>query len=164
MKWAVWILLLLIAYGSGFISAWLMKRNDREKKYFQQLSEKVSLYYQILNMWLEMKQKGKSAVTFLQKKEIKRIAIYGMKELGERLYEEVKGTEIKVACIIDKNPDQIKGDFVVISPEDTIPEVDAIIITADYYYWEIKKQLQEKVSCPIYSLNGVLGNSFGRNL
>lgn len=126
--------------------------------------DKLLLYYQILNMWLEMKQKGKSAVTYLQKKRIKRIAIYGMKELGERFYEEVKNTGIEVVCIIDKYPDNVIGDFTVISPEGEIPEVDAIIVTADYYYQDIRKSLSEKVNCPIYSLNGVLGNSFGRNL
>ena len=58
----------------------------------QERAEKYLLYYRILNMWLEMKQKGKSGITFLQEKGMKRIAIYGMQELGERLYEEIKNT------------------------------------------------------------------------
>ena len=111
-----------------------------------------------------MKQKGKSAVTYLEKKGIKRIAIYGMKELGERFFEEIKNTDIEVAYIIDKNPREVIGDFQVISPQQELPEVDAVVVTADYYFKEIVNQLSEKVNCPIYSLNAVLGNSFGRNL
>lgn len=158
-----------IVFGIWFISAGIFwkkdsKKRDNKENETQESLAKMTLYYQILAMWLEMSQKGKSGVTYLQKKGFKRIAIYGMKELGERLYEEVKNTEIQVVCVIDKNPDQVLGDFVVISPEDEIPIVDAVIVTADYYYWEIKKQLEKKVSCPVYSLNGVLGNSFARNL
>lgn len=135
-----------------------------ESKSYQEQLDKITLYYRILNMWLEMKQKGKSGITYLQEKGIKRIAIYGMKELGERFYEEIKNTDIELVCVIDKNPDDVIGDFVVISPEEEIPDVDAIIVTAEYYFSEILKQLKEKVNCPIYSLLGVLGNSFRRNM
>lgn len=159
----------IVAFAAGFLSARIFEKKDgrqrdEKEKELQDKAEKMELYYHMLNMWLEMRQKGKSGVTFLQKKGIKRIAIYGMKELGERLYEEVKSVEIEVVCVIDKNPDQVLGDFLVISPEDALPEVDAIIVTADYYYWEIKSQLEKKAGCPVYSLNGVLGNSFRRNL
>lgn len=155
---------LLVTFGVGFISAGLLKKKNNEIKQLKKQLQKLSWYYQMLNMWLEMKQKGKSAVTYLQKEGINSIAIYGMKELGERFYEEVKNTEIEVPCVIDQNADFILGNFKVISPDQTIPEVDAIIVTADYYFWEIKTQLEKRVCCPIYSLNGILGNSFGRNL
>lgn len=135
-----------------------------DSKLYQEIANKMTLYCHILNMWLEMKQKGKSGITYLQEKEIKRIAVYGMKELGERLYEEIKSSEIEVVCVIDKNPDDVIGDFSVISPEEEIPDVDAIIVTAEYYFPEILGQLNEKVSCPVYSLLEVLGNSFGRSM
>ena len=121
--------------------------------------DKIGIYYHILNKWLEMKQKGESLDTFFEKRKIKRIAIYGMKELGKRLWDEVKGIGIEVVCVIDKNPDGIVGDFVVISPEGKIPDVDAIIVTAEYYFSEILNQLKEKVNCPVYSLLEVLGSS-----
>lgn len=158
MKW------ILEAFAAGFISAKKLLSNDKKIKEVQSQLEKITFYYQILNMWMEMKQKSISTVSYLQKKGIEKVAIYGMKELGERLYEELKSTDIEVACIIDKNPEQVLGDFIVISPDDRIPKVDAIIVTANYYYLEIAEELKEKVDCPIYSLNGILGNSFGRNL
>lgn len=159
----------MAAFGMGFLGAGMLRKKDgrqrdEKEKELQDKAEKMELYYHMLNMWLEMRQKGKSGVSFLQKKGIKKIAIYGMKELGERLYEEIKGTDIQVVCVIDKNPDEVLGDFVVISPEEEIPDVDAIIVTADYYYWEIKNQLERRVDCPVYSLIGVLGNSFLRSL
>lgn len=162
MKWTKFTNLILacLVLTSGI----LLKKKEKQIARMEEQEEKIMLYYRMLNMWLEMKQKGKSAVTFLQEKKIKRIAIYGMKELGERIYEEVKNTEIEVACIIDKKPDSVFGNFKVISPDQEIPDVDAIIVTADYYYWDIRRKLEKKVHCPVYSLNGILGNSFGRNL
>lgn len=158
------IILVMIVFGAGFISARVLCKKEKvEMENIRGQYKKITLYYQIMNMWLEMWQKGKSTVSYLQTRGIKRIAIYGMKELGERFYEDVKNTDIEVICIIDKKPQQILGDFMVISPEEEIPEVDAIIVTADYHFQEIKEQMSRKVSCPVYSLHGVLGNSFGRN-
>ena len=156
------ILLVFTIICSVFI--YIINLQKKQIKQIQSSYEKVKIYFQMMNMWLEMKQKGRSAVEYLQKKGIKRIAIYGMREFGERFYEEAKNGDIEVVCIIDKEADQIKGDFLVISPEQTFPKVDAIIVTADYYYNEIWNVLKTKVDCPIYSLKGVLGNSFCRYL
>lgn len=157
-------ILILLIFTFGFLCGMFNKRNDSEKKQLQIQLEKLSRYYQILVMWLEMKQNGKSVIEYLQRNKIKRIAIYGMNALGERFYEEIKNTEIEVVCIIDKSPDLVVGEFVVISPNQVIPELDAIIVAADYYYQEIEKQLKMRVNYPVYSLSGVLGNSFQRYL
>lgn len=153
--------LIVVAFGAGMFWAKISLKNDKKNEMQKQV-QKFFLYYQILVMWLEMKQKGKSGITYLQRKGIKRMAIYGMGELGERFYEEVKNTDIEVAYVIDNNPLQVVGKFMVLSPEQDLPEVDAIVVTADYYYSEIVNQLDTKVNCPIYSLGKVLGNSFGR--
>lgn len=158
------MLLLITTLGMGFVGVRLFKKKDAERKQRQRHLEKLTLYYHMLCMWLEMKQKGKSVVTFLQRKGIKKIAIYGMKEFGERFYDEIQNTEIEVVCVIDRNPDQILGDFKVISPEQLISDVDAIVVTANYDFPEIKKQLETKVNCPIYSLGGVMENSVRRFL
>ena len=87
----LFILGILGVFITGFICG-AMNEESKKKIKQSQMLDKLSLYYQMLNMWLEMKQKGKSIVTYLKQKGINRIAIYGMKELGERLYEEVKNT------------------------------------------------------------------------
>ncbi len=123
--------------------------------------EKISSYYGLLVVWLEMRQKGKTIVPYMIEKNYKRIAIYGMKELGHRLVDELYGSEIVVKYVIDKSP--VLGEFNVIKPEEEFDEVDAIVVTADYYYDEIKDELSKKCSYPIISLRGLLGNAFGRN-
>ncbi len=123
--------------------------------------EKIHSYYELLNVWLEMRIKGKTVAPYLKQKGYNEIAVYGMKELGHRLLDELDDSGISIKYVIDKDP--VLGDFVLLKPDDNLPEVDAIIVTADYYFSEIKEELETKVSCPILSLRGVLGNAFARN-
>ena len=123
--------------------------------------EKIHSYYELLNVWLEMRQKGKTVAPYMKRRGFQRIAIYGMKELGHRLIDELYNTDIIVEYVIDKS--QVLGDFVLLTPEDELPEVDAIVIAADYYYSEIKRELEKKCTYPIISLRTLLGNAFGRD-
>ena len=62
MKW------ILGAFVAGYFSAKKLLLNDKKIKEMQSQLEKITFYYQILNMWMEMKQKGISTVSYLQKK------------------------------------------------------------------------------------------------
>ena len=88
----------------------------------------------------------------------KSVAIYGMKEVGERLYNELKDTETEVKYVIDQNADSIYADVDIYSPDDKLPEVDIIVVTATYYYNSILSNLKDKVSCPIISLDDVINS------
>ena len=89
MLLALLILIILLIFTFGASCGMLHKKKEQVLDQTQ-LLEKLLLYYQLLNMWLEMKQKEKSVVTYLKQKGINRIAIYGMKELGERFYEALR--------------------------------------------------------------------------
>ena len=40
--------------------------------------------------------------------------------------------------------------------EDELPTVDAVVVTAVFYFDQIASELQEKVECPIVSVEDVL--------
>ena len=86
-----------------------------------------------------------------------------MKSIGERLYVELMDSDIEVVCVIDQGKN-VLGDFLLLSPDDDIPPIDLLVVTADYYFNDIKAKMEKRVSCPIISLSGLLGNAFGRNL
>ncbi len=44
----------------------------------------------------------------------------------------------------------------MISPEDELPDVDAVIVTAITFFDEIEEKLTEKISCPVLSLEDIL--------
>lgn len=117
---------------------------------------KVHVLYMAFDQWLRVRQEGKTLVEYFEKQGYKTVAIYGMKELGERLYDELQGSDITVKYIIDKNADLIYADVDVITPDEELEPVDVIVVTAIYFFDEIEEMLSEKVDYPIVSLEDIL--------
>lgn len=117
---------------------------------------KVHELYMAFDQWLRIRQEGKTLVEYFEKQGYKTVAIYGLKELGERLYDELQGSGITVKYVIDKNADSIYADVDVVTPDDELEPVDVIVVTAIYYFDEIEEMLSAKVDYPIVSLEDIL--------
>lgn len=133
----------------GEISIDVIKKNSR-------LSDKHLSLFLLMNQWVQVKQKGMSVAEYLTKNNYKQIAIYGMSYMGGTLVKELKDTEVIVKYGIDIKPDEAYADIDVFSPDQDMPEVDAIIVTAVSAFCEIEKMLHEKVCCPVLSLEDIL--------
>ncbi len=118
--------------------------------------EKLSEFYNILVQWVSLKEKGITIDRFMKKNGYRTAAIYGMKELGELLYDEMKNAGIHIEYIVDQFCDPIFIDVPVIKPDESLFPTDVIIVTAVHYFEEIRKLLKSKIDCPIYSLEDVL--------
>ena len=107
-------------------------------------------------------QKGKSLIPYMKEKNYNSVAIYGMGELGERLYYELTSGGVEVKCVIDQSP-YVLGEFKLIKPTEQVPNVDVIIVTAEYYFEDIYSILKENNDVPIIALSGLIGNAFKMN-
>ena len=125
-------------------------RKEEESK------NKMTEFYTLLIQWLTLKQSNNSLENYFKARNFSKVAIYGMKELGQRLYEELRNSDIEVKYIIDKNADELYAEVDIVSPDGELDEVDVIVITAIHYYDEIKEVLASKVNCPIISLEEVI--------
>ena len=79
-----------------------------------------------------------------------------MRELGERLEAELNGSDIQVRYVIDQNADNINIKLPKYTVSDDLPEVDAVVVTAVYYYQDIEETLSRKVDYQIISLEDVV--------
>ena len=81
-----------------------------------------------------------------------------MKELGELLYFELQQNGFNVNYIIDKNAESIlvPEGIPIFSPDQDLPDVDVIVVTAIHYYSDIAEYIDEKVGCPIISLEDIV--------
>lgn len=122
----------------------------------QRMSDKHLALFLMMNQWVKVKQEGKNLVSYFEKNGYKKIAIYGMSYAGETLLDELKGSAVQVAYGIDKNAVGIYSDVEIVSMENSLEEVDAIIVTAITFFDDIEEKLSEKVSCPIISLEDIL--------
>lgn len=132
------------------------KLSKDEQNRLKSLADKHLVLMKLFNQWMLTKQEGKSVVDYFHQKGIKTIAIYGMSYVGERLYDELKNTDIQVRYGIDKNADAIYSDLEIVLPKDSLQEVDAIVVTSVYFYAEIEEMLAQKTDSLILSLEDIL--------
>lgn len=153
-KISVGVLSLLAGAAGGVIGA--SKLEAPKLKKAKHLADKHLSLFLMMNQWVKVKQEGKNLAAYFEKNGYKKIAIYGMSFAGETLLEELKGTEIKVAYGIDKNANNIYANVDIVSMEDCLDKVDAVVVTAITFFDEIEEKLSEKVDCPIISLEDIL--------
>lgn len=139
---------------AGIVLAVRMKNEEIQKK--QKSRDKFKGYYNLLNQWLRLRQENKSLEAFFAENQYKTVAIYGMGELGNRLYDELKNSSVQVKYAIDENTAGVYSEIDVIGPEDDFPEVDVIVVTAVFAYSEIEGKLSGRTDIPVVSLEDVV--------
>ena len=122
----------------------------------QTLSDKHLVLFKMMNQWVRVKQDGKNLAEYFEKNGYAKIAIYGMSYTGETLVDELRDSNVTVAYGIDKNADLICSDVNIVTMDDILEPVDAVVVTAVTFFDEIEEQLSEKVECPIISLEDLL--------
>lgn len=123
---------------------------------WQEMSNKHLSLFLMMNQWVKVKQEGENLSDYFEKNGYKKIAIYGMSYAGETLADELNGSAIEVLYGIDKKAGNIYAEFDVVSPEDELPEVDAVVVTSITFFDEIEEMLEKKLDCPIISLEDIL--------
>lgn len=118
--------------------------------------DKFKRYYNMLNQWLILKQEGQSLEKYFTDNGYKTLAIYGMGEMGNRLYEELKNTSIEIKYAIDKNASGKYADIDVKDLEDELEVVDVVVVSAIFVYGEIVEELGSVIDFPIISLEDVV--------
>lgn len=147
----------MVCGAAGFMGG-VAVGNKRVAEKVQKL-DKFKGYYSMLNVWLALKQEGKSLEKYFIDNGYKTIAIYGMGEMGNRLYDELKNTSIEVKYAVDKEASSVYSELNVIEKEDKMEKVDAMIVTATFAFDEIEEELNKLVEFPIISLEDVIYES-----
>ena len=135
-------------------------RTDDEKTEKQTLLKELNKfrsYYKLLDRWLLLKEQGKRLDCFFKNHGYKKIVIYGFAALGKHLYEELAdSSSVSVVGVMDRRRGLVYGDVAICSPEDELPECDAIIVTAVAEFEEITRMLKKRTEKPIISLQEVV--------
>ena len=118
----------------------------------------------MLYQWIKLKQDGNSIASYLNQNGYNKIAIYGMSYVAELLIRELSKSNIQVVYGLDR---KITGSFWgvdIYSTDESLPKVDAVIVTAVTFFDDIEKQLAPKVDCPIISLEDIILFSGNENV
>ena len=138
--------------GKGFVG----KMQNEKLSKARALSDKRFELFKMMTQWVKIKQAGRNLSDYLEKDGYKKIAVYGMSYAGETLINELKNSSVTVSYGIDRNAASLYSDIDIMSINDDLEDVDAIIVTAITFFDEIEKELSEKIDCPIISLRNIL--------
>lgn len=147
------VLSTIIGAMAGGVGVFCLKEKQIQLK--NKKVDKFKDYYHLLNQWLIHKQEGKCLEQYFIDNNYKSIAIYGMGEVGNRLYNELKDSKINVLYAIDESSWSAYSDIRIINIDD-YKEVDVIVVSAIFDFDNIIKEISEKVNCPIISLEDVV--------
>lgn len=119
--------------------------------------EKFRSYYEMLGQWVSLKNKGVSIDRYFLDNNIGSIAIYGMGNVGVHLYNELKDSSIKVDYCIDQGERTLSAEgYDIRRLTDTLPKVDAIVVTACFDYGTIEESIRQYVDYPVLALDEIL--------
>lgn len=145
-----------VTVGGIVVKIYAEKKQKKKNIELRSQSEKHLKMFFLMNQWLENKQNGKELEHYFAENGMKRIAIYGMSYIGQRLYEELQESDIEVVYGIDKNAKEVYSTLNIYQPTDELPAVDAIIVTAFYFYRDIERELSRSTEMPIISIEDIV--------
>lgn len=148
----------ILGIAAGMGTASLITGKKMQKLMEQEIKkvDKFKKYYNLLNQWLALKQQGKSLEMYFLENQYKTIIIYGMGEIGNRLYEELKNSRIEIKYAIDKNVIIEYDDLEIMELSNSMEQADVVVVTAIFAFDEIKKSIEDKFQCDIISLEDVI--------
>ncbi|MBQ9134870.1 MAG: glycosyltransferase [Lachnospiraceae bacterium] len=132
-----------------------MTKSPQEERKDLEVRKKAKIA-QLMNDWLCLKCKKQEMESYFEKHNLKTIAIYGMHDLGMRLVDELEDTKIHIKYGIDRKCMFVNVPIPVITPDESMEPVDAIVVTAIVDYRTIKEMLEQKVDCTIISLEEII--------
>lgn len=127
------------------------KINLKRLKYFFYEKKKLGLF----EKWVHLEEEGIHIADYFIQMGIHTLAIYGCSVVGEFVNYELKG-DIDVKYFIDRNASNLQKKIPVYTLEDTLPEVDGIIITLVAQAAEVAEEIRGKVQVPVFILTDCL--------
>lgn len=115
-----------------------IETDNEYQMWLQSRADKFESYLNLLDAWMTLREDGVSLAERLQNLGIGKIGIYGWGIFGRHLARELENTSIEIVAIIDRNKNMIRPEYLSFFPEDALPEMDALIVTAYFFYDEIK--------------------------
>lgn len=132
--------------------------------YNQQLiNEAVEKKLRLINIMFYLCQKGIDLGSLIHELGYDSIAIYGMKELGKRLFDELSGSSVKVKYVMDKSKkicDKYTEYITESMYKECLNSVQAVFVTPLLSFIEIKDVLRERgcSDCEIVPIERIIGD------
>lgn len=140
----------------GFVY-FLVQWQQKCIEYWKEQAEKNRAMFMIMDQWANLKQEGRSLEEYFLKNGYLSVAVYGMGVVGKRLIKELRNSKIQVIYGIDQNEDMVYTDLKVVTMQDELIKVDAVVVTVVKEFDAIREELLEKTDCSVIAIEDILG-------
>ncbi len=116
---------------------------------------KFKHYTQVLEQWIALKQIGVTFASWFEENHFRKIAVYGLGEVGRLFIKELSESDVEVCYGIDRRRVELQG-IKVKGVEEEFESVDVVVVTALTDFVIIKAFLSERIDCPVVSLEDII--------
>lgn len=116
----------------------------------------LSKYQSVVTRWNRLSAEGRSVSGYLKNRLFFKVAIYGMGNLGCRLYDELSATDIEIVSVIDKAPGFVEEIVTVMKTGEKLKGIDILIIMVADKPEEIAKIYIEDGSYSVKTIYEIL--------
>lgn len=115
----------------------------------------------VYDYWMYLNIRNKRIEIYFNNHNYKKIAIYGMNYIGNRLYDELLNSSVEVVFGIDREGDSIVHNMPILKKEDLeiseyIEKIDVIVVTIVDFCQEILNEIKLKWAKPIVFIEDIL--------
>lgn len=160
-KWMIILIIVsIVATTAIVIMAAIISVSSKSLRISRTEKQKYTLMYKTSLRWIQYELKGKTVEECLIRMNCHNVAIYGMSDLGILLFDSLAESAVRVEYCIDRTKSSGGRNVKVYSPDEDFPGVDLVVVSAIYYYEEIKEMLGNKGITNVISLEELFFDSF----
>lgn len=134
-----WMRKLLRLYEEEVYS--LKEKNEYIWRQFNRNTDKMD----IMLKWKQLNQNKILVEQWFVSRGYKKIAVYGLGEIGKALVKEILNSDIEVSYIIDKNINGVSYRGIpVVNLKCVLQEVDCVVVTTMRNFEEVQEEMEKK--------------------
>ena len=134
----------------------ILRADGSKSDRWKEEASKQRAMFLVMNQWTNVKQANRNLEEYFLKNELRKIAIYGMGLMGQQLIKELKDSSIETAYGIDRNSDGIVSGIKVVTMDEELADVDAVVVTLLKEFDEIRDALTKKLNCSVVAIEDIL--------
>lgn len=135
------------------------KEETYETDTVRQDSDKYESYFNLLDIWMGLRERKIAVADELVKRNFHSIIIHGYGVFARHLIAELENSPVTVKCIVDQRKGKIHAPYEIYDFGDEIPAADAVVVTVPFYYNEIRQKYRKKGIINIISVEEMIRES-----
>lgn len=157
----------ILKSDSHFLHEYSIHLDELENQLFVRRINQLDKFKKMFFVYdgiLKAKHKGKTIAKYMDEHNFKRVAVFGYGYVGKLIIREIEDNNGgKIEYVIDRNADYIMDEVCAYKLENSLPDVDCIIVSLVQHEETICNILGEKTNAHVISIKKMLVGMLGKD-